>query len=132
MDFCSGCSALFLDRGELFQLFRSEGHDCPPEAKLRSSFARHEGEVLRCPKCRASSLVPGAVEGIEVWHCTPCNGFLVDRALLLGEARAHDFSLSPQGFDLVGRHADRSETASSASYISQIVERLAMWARGPD
>lgn len=129
MEFCSQCSVLFLDRGELFQLFRSEGYDCPPEAELRLSFARHEGEVLHCPKCQEGSLEPGTVEGVEVWHCTPCNGFLVDRALLLGEAQ--DASLRLQGFDLEGRRARRSDAASSASSISEIVGRLTMWARGP-
>jgi sugar lactone lactonase YvrE len=60
------------------------GRSRPPEAELRLAFEALEGEALGCPKCGKSTLLPGSVEGADVWHCTPCNGFLVDRALLLG------------------------------------------------
>lgn len=74
VEFCDTCSALFLDRGELFRLFGSEGYNCPPEAELRLTFSAHEGDELDCPKCRKRSLMPGTVEGVELWRCTPCNG----------------------------------------------------------
>jgi Zn-finger nucleic acid-binding protein len=129
VEFCNKCSALFLDRGELFQLFRSEGYRCPPEPHLQIGFSPHEGEVLGCPKCEKPTLVPGTVEGVEVWHCTPCNGFLVDRSLLLGEAKAKNVPLHLQGFKLVRRRTSRDGADAAGSYISRVLGRLAWWAR---
>ncbi|MCH8810582.1 MAG: zf-TFIIB domain-containing protein [Gemmatimonadetes bacterium] len=94
VDFCDGCSGLFLDRGELFDLFRSEGYNCPPEALFRHEFSPTSGESLRCPKCEKDTLMPGTVERSDMWHCRPCNGFLVYRELLLGEERRHGTFLS--------------------------------------
>lgn len=130
VEFCDQCSALFLDRGELFQLFRSEGYNCPPEAHLRLSFSPEEGEVLGCPKCQSKTLVPGRVQGVEIWHCTPCNGFLVERGLLLGEAKAHHVPLHLQGFRRQDATAARRDDARVADYVGRVIGRLASWARG--
>lgn len=100
VEFCDQCSALFLDRGELFEFFRAEGYECPPEALLRFDFSITSGEQLQCPKCRKTTLMPGTAQGAEMWHCTPCNGFLVDRGLLLGDDKARNVPLHAQGFEL--------------------------------
>lgn len=130
VEFCDGCSALFLDRGELFRLFRSEGYDCPPEARLRMAFQPSEGDVLACPKCQAQTLVPGTLEGVEFWHCTPCNGFLVERDLLLGGASAQDVPLHLQGFERLSSTGAREQDAGIADYVGRVLGRLAVWTRG--
>lgn len=124
VEFCEDCAALFLDRGELFEMVRAEGHRCPPEAFLRAKFSPGPGDVLVCPKCRRDTLVPGAVEGCEVWHCTPCNGFLVERDLLLG-MEVGDAHLGPSGFRRVG--APRPADPRLASVLSRMLERVAFW-----
>lgn len=101
VEFCSDCSALFLDRGELFTMFRAEGYNCPPEALLRIAFAPTEAGALECPKCRDTTLRPGTVQGVDIWHCTPCNGFLVDRSLVLGHDDDHGAAPRRQGFERV-------------------------------
>jgi Zn-finger nucleic acid-binding protein len=124
VEFCEECTALFLDRGELYKMIRGEGVRCPPEALLRADFRPGAGDVLHCPKCRTQSLVPGAVEGCEVWHCTPCNGFLVERDHLLGMdvGEAH---LEFSGFSRVGE--DGNADARLAGYLSGMLRRVAFW-----
>ena len=118
VDFCDGCSGLFLDRGELFDLFRAEGYRCPPEALFRHNFSPTSAEALLCPKCRKKTLRPGTLEGAEVWHCRPCNGFMVDRELLLGEEKARNVPLEAQGFDCLhaGARGDRDESVANAGF----------------
>ncbi len=125
VEFCDGCSALFLDRGELFQLFRSEGYDCPPEAHMRLGFEPQEGQVLECPKCKTRTLQPGTLQGVDIWHCTPCNGFLVERELLLGAAEAQDVPLHLRGFRRLGSEGGDEGVADT---LGRVVERLASWA----
>ena len=130
VEFCDDCSALFLDRGELFQLFRSEGYECPPEAHMRLSFEPGAGDVLDCPKCeQGRTLQPGTLQGVEIWHCTPCNGFLVERELLLGAAKARDVPLHLQGFERLDRGGAQVGDAGVSDYLSQVVQRLAAWTR---
>jgi Zn-finger nucleic acid-binding protein len=133
VDFCDGCSALFLDRGELFQMFREEGYQCPPEALLRHGFTPTAGELLSCPKCRTSTLRPGTVEGAEMWYCTPCNGFLVDRSLLLGERCAESVPLDLLGFRLSGTQIRGDGLASDPNvggYIARVLQRLVFRTKG--
>ena len=127
VEFCDGCAALFLDRGELFEFFRAEGHRCPPEAFLRASFTPGPGKVLACPKCERPSLVPGTLEGCEVWHCTPCNGFLVERSLLLG-IELDEGALEVRGFGRsgAGSGGERDE-GDVPSYLSRMLQRVAFW-----
>jgi Zn-finger nucleic acid-binding protein len=88
VEFCDQCPALFLDRGELFELFRAEGYVCPPEAQIRHGFVPSGERLLTCPKCQKPTLVSGSSQGADLYHCTPCNGFLVDRELLLGSDKS--------------------------------------------
>lgn len=128
VEFCDQCSALFLDRGELFELFRAEGYDCPPEALLRFEFSPTPGEPLQCPKCRKATLVSGTSQGAEMWHCRPCNGFLVDRALLLGNQKARGVSLNVQGFELL--EGDRSGSHRGVlNTFAGALQRLTTWGR---
>lgn len=125
VEFCDQCAALFLDRGELFEMFRTEGYQCPPEAFLRARFLAHTSDVLTCPKCRQPSLAPGSLEGCDVWHCTPCNGFLVDRTLLLG-LELDEGPLELRGFRRGGAaHGPEDEKVSG--YLSQMLQRIAFW-----
>ena len=125
VDFCDRCEALFLDRGELFQMFRAEGYSCPPEAFLRASFTPHEGETLTCPKCEKRSLQPGALEGCEVWHCIPCNGFLIDRSLLLG-VDPDEAPLEMKGFTRRGANEAPGDEEKSG-YFGRIFQAIAFW-----
>ena len=125
VEFCDDCVALFLDRGELFDMFRAEGYRCPPEAFLRAGFVPHPGELLRCPKCEQPSLEPGTLEGCEVWHCTPCNGFLVDRSLLLG-LDVGDTPLELKGFSRKGATGEAGDEAVSG-YLGRMLQTLAFW-----
>jgi Zn-finger nucleic acid-binding protein len=119
---CRGCGVVFLDRGELYKLYHSEGHRCPPEAFLRARFTPGEGETLACPKCRTASLAPGHVEGCEVWHCTPCNSFMVEWALVIG-AGIDDAPLEGRGFRPKRPKAARTGPASGS--VAQLLERFA-------
>lgn len=123
---CESCSALYFDRGELFKMFRAEGYRCPPEALLRASFVRGEGEPLPCPKCSTVTLEPGTLEGCEVWHCTPCNGFLVEPELLFGK-KLDGRSLRRRGFEPRGR-AGLSGERPQPGYLYRVLQRLAFWA----
>lgn len=127
VEFCDGCSALFLDRGELFEMFQAEGYRCPPEAFLRANFMAHPGDLLTCPKCEKRSLAPGSLQGCEVWHCTPCNGFLVDRSLLLG-IEPDEEPLQLRGFRRSGEH--EATDAARAGYLSRVLQRIAFWEGG--
>ena len=53
IDFCDGCAGLFLDRGELFDLFRAEGFRGPLEAVLRYTFQPAEGNRFGVPSARS-------------------------------------------------------------------------------
>jgi Zn-finger nucleic acid-binding protein len=128
VEFCDACSALFLDRGEMFALFRSEGYNCPPEAHLRFDFSPGMDGALECPKCAKDTLTPGTLQGLDVWHCTPCNGFLVDRDLLLGEALARETPLHLKGFRRVGAGAGGDEPVP-ANLIVRTLQRLSLWSR---
>ena len=103
-------------------MIRAEGRRCPPEAFLRATFEPREDEVLRCPKCDRESLMPGRVEGCEVWHCTPCNGFLVERDLLLG-IEVGDSGLELSGFTRSGRSGAPGDERV-AGYLSRMLQRL--------
>jgi Zn-finger nucleic acid-binding protein len=129
VEFCNRCSGLFLDRGELYEMFRSEGYQCPPEALLRLSFSPLAGEPLQCPKCMKETLEPGTIQGSEVWHCTPCNGFLVNRGLLMGEAKAEHVPLDLQGFTRMAGEADAAD-AVRATTLGRMLDRLAFWTQG--
>jgi len=125
VEFCDQCAALFLDRGELFRMFRAEGYRCPPEAFLRATFTPRQGEILTCPKCEKDSLQPGELEGCEVWHCTPCNGFLVERSLLLG-VDLEEASPELKGF----RRRGATEAAGDeerSGYLAQMLQAIAFW-----
>lgn len=125
VEFCDDCAAIFLDRGELFEVFRSEGYRCPPEAFLRASFTPQPGETLTCPKCERASLLPGTVERCEVWHCTPCNGFLVERGLLLG-IEVGEGPLELSGFRRIGSDDESGDEARSG-LLAQMLQRMAFW-----
>jgi Zn-finger nucleic acid-binding protein len=130
VDFCDACSGLFLDRGELFDLFRAEGYQCPPEALLRHTFSPASGESLRCPKCEEQTLTPGTVEGSDMWHCTPCNGFLVDRGLLLGEEKARSLPLDLQGFKLLDGNDTQDNNEGVSDDVGGLLSRLVFWGKG--
>lgn len=130
VDFCDECSGLFLDRGELFDLFRAEGYDCPPEALLRHAFSPTSEESLRCPKCEKDTLTPGTVEGADVWHCRPCNGFLVDRGLLLGEEKARNVPLDLQGFECLRGKAGQGGDEGVSRDRGGLFRRLVFWGKG--
>ena len=130
VDFCDGCSGLFLDRGELFDLFRSEGYNCPPEALFRHEFSPTSGESLRCPKCEKDTLMPGSVEGSDMWHCRPCNGFLVYRELLLGEEKARNVPLDLQGFKCLHVESARNPDEGVANPGAGALQRLVFWGKG--
>jgi Zn-finger nucleic acid-binding protein len=127
VEFCDQCSGLFLDRGELFDMFRSEGYRCPPEALLRHDFAAAPGPLLRCPKCSRTSLVPGTLQGFDVWHCTPCNGFFVDRTLVMGPEKAEGVPLDRQGFRRAHGPGSNGEDSSISDYLSRILDRMVFW-----
>jgi len=126
---CESCFALFFDRGELFKMFRAEGYRCPPEALLRASFVPGEGEPLPCPHCSTLTLEPGALEGCEVWHCTPCNGFLVEPGLVFG-TKLDRPSLRRRGFERRDRGAAAGGRSgrSEPGYLYRVLQRLAFWA----
>lgn len=126
---CEECAALFFDRGELFKMFRAEGYRCPPEALLRASFVPGEGDPLPCPKCSTPTLEPGALEGCEVWHCTPCNGFLVEPGFVFGK-KLDGPSLRRRGFERRNR-AGGADERSEPGYLYRVLQRLAFWSPSP-
>ena len=130
VDFCDACCGLFLDRGELSELFRAEGYNCPPEAMFRHNFSPTSGEPLLCPKCEKNTLMPGTVEGADMWHCKPCNGFMVDRGLLLGEEKAQSVPLDLQGFECLHSVAGEGPDEGVASPGAGVLQRLVFWGKG--
>ncbi len=83
--------------------------------------------MLECPECETSSLHPGTVEGAEMWYCTPCNGFLVDRSLLMGEPCADGTSLDMLGFRRNAAPAAGNAATSDphlVTYIGRVLQRL--------
>ena len=65
-----------------------------------------------------------------MWHCTPCNGFMVDRGLLLGEEKARSVPLDLQGFECLHAEAGGSPDGEVANAGAGLLRRLVFWGKG--
>jgi len=115
IDFCDGCHAVWLDRGELESLL-SLPADWNPN--VTGQPLTRNGITLTCPTCESEELCTISRRGFDIRVCSGCRGTLIDSETL-------DRLLPSDSGALTG---DTMKSVSSAGFtIDALVELLALF-----
>ncbi len=97
IDVCDSCQVVWLDRGEWTKVRQAQGLPAEAEAVIRARFEPIPGVPLVCPRCEEDQLIPGRAGSLTVWHCGPCNGFLLEPHAVI-EGGMPDGAIEAAGF----------------------------------
>ena len=115
IDFCDGCHAVWLDRGELKSLL-SLPADWNPN--VTDQACTKNDISLACPTCECEELCTISRRGFDIRVCSGCRGTLIDSETLDRLVRSDSGALT----------GDTMKSVSSAGFtIEALVELLAFF-----